>query len=54
MALRMFRATSAVSARPRAETGLTATQLLSSANELQQSEMLRSSVEGFFATIRAA
>ena len=37
------------------ETGLTATQLLSSANELsQQSEMLRSSVEGFFATIRAA
>ncbi len=37
------------------ETGLTATQLLSSANELsEQSEMLRSSVEGFFATIRAA
>ena len=37
------------------ETGQTATQLLSSANELsQQSEMLRTSVEGFFSAIRAA
>ncbi len=36
------------------ETGQTATQLLSSANELsQQSETLRTSVEGFFAAIRA-
>ncbi|MDO9561110.1 MAG: globin-coupled sensor protein [Bradyrhizobium sp.] len=41
--------------RAASETRLTATQLLSSANELsQQSELLRSSVEGFFATIRAA
>jgi methyl-accepting chemotaxis protein len=37
------------------ETGQTATQLLSSANELsQQSEMLRMSVEGFLAEIRAS
>lgn len=37
------------------ETGQTAAQLLSSANELsQQSEMLRTSVEGFFAEIRAS
>ena len=37
------------------ETGQTATQLLAAANELsQQSETLRSQVEGFFATIRAA
>ena len=37
------------------ETGQTATQLLSAANELsRQSETLRSQVEGFFATIRAA
>jgi methyl-accepting chemotaxis protein len=37
------------------DTGQTATKLLSSANELsQQSDMLRSQVEGFFATIRAA
>jgi hypothetical protein len=37
------------------ETGQTATRLLSSANELsQQSETLRTQVEGFFAAIRAA
>lgn len=37
------------------ETGRTATQLLSSANELsQQSEMLRTQVEGFFVAIRSA
>jgi hypothetical protein len=37
------------------ETGQTATQLLTAANELSvQSETLRSQVEGFFATIRAA
>ena len=37
------------------ETGQTATHLLSSANELsQQSETLRSQVEGFFAAIRSA
>jgi methyl-accepting chemotaxis protein len=37
------------------ETGQTAAKLLSSANELsQQSEMLRTSIEGFFAEIRAA
>jgi methyl-accepting chemotaxis protein len=37
------------------ETGQTATQLLTAANELsQQSETLRSQVEGFFSTIRAA
>lgn len=37
------------------ETGQTAAQLLSSANELsQQSETLRSQVEGFFAAIRSA
>jgi len=37
------------------ETGQTATRLLTSANELsQQSESLRSQVEGFFAAIRAA
>jgi methyl-accepting chemotaxis protein len=37
------------------ETGQTATQVLTAANELsQQSKTLRSQVEGFFATIRAA
>jgi archaellum component FlaC len=37
------------------ETGQTAAQLLEAANQLsQQSETLRSQVEGFFATIRAA
>jgi hypothetical protein len=37
------------------ETGRTSTQLLSAANELsQQSDMLRTHVEGFFAAIRAA
>jgi methyl-accepting chemotaxis protein len=37
------------------ETGLTATQLLTAANELSvQSDTLRSQVEGFFSTIRAA
>jgi methyl-accepting chemotaxis protein len=37
------------------ETGQTATQLLEAANELtRQSDTLRSQVEGFFATIRAA
>ena len=37
------------------ETGQTATRLLSSANELsQQSETLRTQVEGFFAAIRSA
>lgn len=37
------------------ETGQTATQVLSSANELsQQSELLRSQVEGFFVAIRSA
>ncbi len=41
--------------RAASETGQTAAKLLSSANELsQQSEMLRTSIEGFFAEIRAA
>jgi len=37
------------------DTGQTATKLLSSASELsQQSDTLRTQVEGFFASIRAA
>jgi methyl-accepting chemotaxis protein len=37
------------------QTGQTATQLLAAANEIsQQSQILRSQVEGFFSTIRAA